>query len=221
MSTTVAAPAQSLTSNRFKTAMSRFASGLTAITAITADGRPTGFICQAFSSVSLCPPLILICVARTSTTWPTIRITGQFSVNILSRDQQLLCSALSSPGYRKLSATDWTPSPYGGVRLTGSLTDLDCVIEAVHATGDHDIVVGRVVDLTLNPWDPGDGYVIDHTRLVHAPTSARRRGQRQCKECRRWCLQCSAPPYGRVPPTPTRSTPCSLCYAPASSKGHR
>jgi 3-hydroxy-9,10-secoandrosta-1,3,5(10)-triene-9,17-dione monooxygenase reductase component len=65
--------------------MSRFASGLTAITGITADGRPAGLICQVFSSVSLSPPLILVCVARTSTTWPTIRITGQFSVNILSR----------------------------------------------------------------------------------------------------------------------------------------
>jgi len=80
-----------------------------------------------------------------------IGITGQFSVNILSRDQQTLCARLSSPGYHKLSATDWIPSRYGGVRLTGSLTDLDCAIEAVHASGDHDIVVGRVLDLALNP----------------------------------------------------------------------
>lgn len=105
MSTTVAAPAQPLTSNSYKTAMSRFASGLTAITGITADGRPAGLVCQAFSSVSLSPPLILVCVAHTSMTWPTIRMTGQFSVNVLSRDQQTLCAKLSSPGHHKLSAT--------------------------------------------------------------------------------------------------------------------
>lgn len=150
MSATGAAPAQSVTSNRFKKAVGRFASGLTAITGITADGRPAGLLCQAFSSASLSPPLVLACIAHTSMTWPTIMITGQFSVNILSRDQRALCALLSSPGYRKLSATDWTPSPYGGVRLTGSLADLDCVIEAVHPSGDHDIVVSRVVDLTLN-----------------------------------------------------------------------
>jgi 3-hydroxy-9,10-secoandrosta-1,3,5(10)-triene-9,17-dione monooxygenase reductase component len=155
MSATIAAPAQPVTSSRFKTAMSRFASGLTAITGIPADGRPVGLLCQAFSSASLSPPLVLACIAHTSTTWPTIMITGQFSVNILSRDQRALCAVLSSPGYRKLSAADWTPSPYGGVRLAGSLADLDCVIEAVHASGDHDIVVGRVVDLAINhPNDP-------------------------------------------------------------------
>jgi 3-hydroxy-9,10-secoandrosta-1,3,5(10)-triene-9,17-dione monooxygenase reductase component len=133
--------------------MSRFASGLTAITGITADGRPTGLLCQAFSSVSMSPPLILVCVARTSVTWPTIRMTGQFSVNILSRGQQALCTTLSSRSYRKLSATDWAESAYGGVRLTGSLADLDCVIDAVHPGGDHDIIVGRVVDLALSPPD--------------------------------------------------------------------
>jgi 3-hydroxy-9,10-secoandrosta-1,3,5(10)-triene-9,17-dione monooxygenase reductase component len=130
--------------------MSRFASGLTAVTGISADGSPTGLLCQAFSSVSLSPPLILVCIAQTSMTWPKIKITGSFSVNILSRDQRDLCATLSSPGPRKLSAADWTPSPYGGVRLAGSLTDLDCVIEAVHASGDHDIVVGLVVDLIVN-----------------------------------------------------------------------
>jgi flavin reductase (DIM6/NTAB) family NADH-FMN oxidoreductase RutF len=151
--------------------MSRFASGLTAITGVTADGRPAGLICQAFSSVSLSPPLVLVCVAQTSMTWPTIRITGQFSVNILSRDQQALCATLSSPGYRKLTATDWTPSPYGGVRLTGSLADLDCVIEAVHAGGDHDIVIGRVVDLTLNPPNEPLMY-FDHQFLTLAQPNA-------------------------------------------------
>ena len=87
MSATVAAPAQPVASNRFKKAVGRFASGLTAITGITADGCPAGLFCQAFSSASLSPPLVLACIAHTSMTWPTIMITGQFSVNILSRDQ--------------------------------------------------------------------------------------------------------------------------------------
>src|SRR5271166_2031218 len=90
-------------------ALGLFASGVTIITSLD-DGEPVGFACQAFSSVSLDPPLILFCVDHNSRSWPRIRKSGRFTVNVLGEDQIALCARFGSKAASKFDGLDWEPS---------------------------------------------------------------------------------------------------------------
>lgn len=128
-----------------------FASGVTVIAALN-DDVPVGMTCQSFSSVSLDPPLVLFVPSSTSRTWPLIRSVGCFGVSILADGQQTLANRFAAPATDKFAGVDWTPSGRTGSPLiAGAVAWLDCVVEAVHPGGDHDIVVGRVVDLVVGP----------------------------------------------------------------------
>lgn len=134
---------------RFRRVLGHFATGVTVVTGIDAAG-PVGFACQAFAALSLDPPLVLFCAGRTSTTWPRIRDAGAFCVNILAEDQEDICRVFAGRGTDKFSGIGWRPSLVGAPLLYGCLASLDCRVEATHVGGDHDIVVGRVVDLGLH-----------------------------------------------------------------------
>jgi 3-hydroxy-9,10-secoandrosta-1,3,5(10)-triene-9,17-dione monooxygenase reductase component len=132
---------------RFKEVLSRFASGVTVVTALV-DGRPVGMTAQAFTSVSLDPPLVLFCPAKTSRAWPLMEKAGTFCVNLLAHDQAELSEKMAARGTDKFDQVSWTPSPVtGSPKLDGILGHVDCSVYAVHEAGDHYIVVGRVLDL--------------------------------------------------------------------------
>lgn len=128
----------------FRDVLSLFASGVTVVTAI-ADGHPVGMTAQSFTSVSLDPPLVLFCPAKTSRAWPQIRKAGRFCVNLLAHDQQDLSNRMASRGVDKFAEVGWEPAPAtGSPLLHGVLGYVDCTIHAVHDGGDHQIVVGKV-----------------------------------------------------------------------------
>jgi 3-hydroxy-9,10-secoandrosta-1,3,5(10)-triene-9,17-dione monooxygenase reductase component len=132
---------------RFRSVLGRFASGVTVVTSIS-DGEPVGMTCQSFSSVSLSPPLVLFCPAKTSRAWPRIQRSGTFCVNLLAHDQAELSNLMASKGVDKFAALDWQRSPAtGSPLLEGILGFVDCTIEAVHEAGDHYVVIGRVQEL--------------------------------------------------------------------------
>ena len=138
---------------RFRDVLGRFASGVTVVTAIS-DGEPVGMTCQSFCSVSLDPPLVLFVPARTSRAWPRIRRAGRFCVSILADSQAALSDTMASPGIDKFAGVDWTPSAVtGSPTFPGALGHVDCTIHAVHEAGDHDVVIGRVVDLVAADAD--------------------------------------------------------------------
>lgn len=122
--------------------MGHFASGVTIITG-THEGKPVGFACQSFTSVSLDPPLVLFCPAHTSTTWPLIQAAGSFSVNVLAEDQIELCKKFAVSGGDKFDGLAWHETEWGP-SLDGVLATVHCTVEQVHAAGDHDVVIGRV-----------------------------------------------------------------------------
>jgi flavin reductase (DIM6/NTAB) family NADH-FMN oxidoreductase RutF len=130
----------------FRHVLGHFASGLTAVTSIDDDG-PIGMTVQSFASVSLDPPLVLIVPSRSSTSYPRIRATGRFCVNVLSARQEWLCHTLARPGAEKWAQVDWDPSAHDTVRLPQALAWIDCDIEAEYSAGDHVVVLGRVRDL--------------------------------------------------------------------------
>lgn len=128
----------------FRDVLGRFCSGVTVVTAVV-DGHPVGLTCQAFSSVSLDPPLVLFCPAKGSRAWPRIQASGSFCVNLLAAGQVEVSEAMASRRDDRFAGVAWVPSEYSGSpRITGVLGYVDCTIEAMYDAGDHEVVIGRV-----------------------------------------------------------------------------
>ena len=133
-------------SQTFRNVLGHFCSGIVIVTGAAGD-EPVGLTAQSFSSLSLDPPLVLFCPARTSTSWPRIAATGHFCVNVLGDHQEQLCRDFARTGVDKFAGVGWAPGISGAPVLDGSIAYLDCAITEVHDGGDHLIVIGEVVDL--------------------------------------------------------------------------
>jgi len=132
----------------FRTVLGHFATGITVITAMC-DGEPVGLAANSFTSVSLDPPLVLFCAAKSSTTWPSIQKAGHFCVNILSEAQEDVSRLFASKGADRFEGLGYRAGTTGAPVLHDALAFVDCRIEAEHDAGDHLIVVGRVVEMAL------------------------------------------------------------------------
>lgn len=133
----------SVTPARMRDVLGHFASGVVVVTA-AGPGGPLGFTCQSFASLSLEPPLVSLAPARSSSTWPRIRDTGGFCVNVLAEDQDACSTAFARSGTDKFAGVRWTPGPSGAPRLDGACAWIDCTLWNEYDGGDHTIVVGRV-----------------------------------------------------------------------------
>jgi flavin reductase (DIM6/NTAB) family NADH-FMN oxidoreductase RutF len=138
---------------RFREVLGHFATGVTIVTAMEEEG-PVGFTCQAFSSLSLEPPLIALAPAKSSTSWPRIRKAGAFSVNILAEDQEALCRNFAVSGADKFAGVGWHAGHNGAPLLEGALAWLECTLLIAHEAGDHELVFGAVHELGVNPGTP-------------------------------------------------------------------
>jgi flavin reductase (DIM6/NTAB) family NADH-FMN oxidoreductase RutF len=134
-----------ISSNEFRHAVGHFATGVTVVTSIDADGEPVGTTANAVSSLSLDPPLILVCFDRSSLTLDAIRQHGAFVVNVLAAPQQELSSNFARRGLAAAwDDVEHRPGPTGSPRLEGTLAALECTVEHSLPGGDHEIIVGRV-----------------------------------------------------------------------------
>jgi len=131
---------------RFRQVLGHFATGVTVITGMDA-GEPVGFACQAFAALSLEPPLVLFCPARTSMTWPRLAVSGRFCANILAASQRDLARRFGTSGPDKFREVSWSPDPSGLPVLSGVLTWAACSVESVQEAGDHYVVTARVTSL--------------------------------------------------------------------------
>ncbi|MFJ9590803.1 flavin reductase family protein [Streptomyces acidicola] len=128
--------------------MGLFASGVTIVTGF--DGtEPLGFACQAFTSVSLDPPLILFCADHRGRTWPRIRKAGRFGINVLGEDQIDLCTRFASKSDKKFEGIDWQPSAWRTPALPDVLMRIHAETSDVQVVGDHDVVIGSVLGMEL------------------------------------------------------------------------
>jgi 3-hydroxy-9,10-secoandrosta-1,3,5(10)-triene-9,17-dione monooxygenase reductase component len=135
----------------FRHAMGHFATGVTVVTSIGDDGEPVGTTASAVTSLSLDPPLVLVCFDRTSLTLRAIRSHGAFVVNVLAAPQEHLSANFARRGL----AAAWDgirhrPGPTGSPRLHDVLAALECTVENRMPGGDHEIVVGRVRDVEIS-----------------------------------------------------------------------
>lgn len=133
----------------FRQVLGHFCTGVTIITGLDDSGSPFGLACQSFSSLSLDPPLVLICPGRNSTSWPRIERTGRFTVNVLAEDQQDVSAAFGSRTGAKFDAAAWHVTDRGAVVLDNVLAWLHCDVRAAHDGGDHQIIVGAVRQMRI------------------------------------------------------------------------
>ncbi|KWX60701.1 flavin reductase family protein [Mycobacterium sp. NAZ190054] len=136
-----------LDSGELRRVLGHFCSGITVITAAGHDGRPVGFTCQSFSSLSLDPPLVSFCPARSSTTWPLIRSVETFAVNVLGAQHVRLSHQFARSGTDKFRGVSWRPGVFGAPILEGAAAWAECRLWAEYDGGDHTIVAAQLLDL--------------------------------------------------------------------------
>ncbi len=138
--------------NALRHVMGRFATGVVLVTTATATG-PSGMTVNSFTSVSLDPPLVLICVDLTSQTLPALRASGHFAVNVLAGEQEPLarCFATrSAERYAHFCSASYRVGATGSPVLDGALAFLEARIVAEFPGGDHAILLGQVVAMGTN-----------------------------------------------------------------------
>jgi 3,4-dihydroxy-2-butanone 4-phosphate synthase len=133
-------------SRELRSILGHFATGVSVVTTNDTDGKPCGTTANAFTSVSLEPPLILVCLARASRTLEMIRAEGGFVANILAGDQQDHSNWFARKGVRlEPDLHEFGEGKLGLPVLVGTVAHLECEVERIDAGGDHEIVLGRVV----------------------------------------------------------------------------
>lgn len=128
----------------FRHALSHFATGVTAITALDDRGELCGLTANAFSSVSLNPPLVLACISHGARCYEAIRASGRFSVHILRSDQDDVARGFARKGADRSTVCGWRVNDRGFALLETFHTALECSLHEAHPGGDHAILVGRV-----------------------------------------------------------------------------
>jgi flavin reductase (DIM6/NTAB) family NADH-FMN oxidoreductase RutF len=143
-----------ISADDFRHVLSHFASGVTIITVCDADGRPTGLTASAFTSVSLDPPLILVCVDHKSQSYPTLKESGRFAVNILHQEHQDISRRFASTRLDKFDGVGHRLGALGLPLIEGALAHLECRTVSAHVEGDHTIFVGRVEAAEVGDGEP-------------------------------------------------------------------
>jgi 3-hydroxy-9,10-secoandrosta-1,3,5(10)-triene-9,17-dione monooxygenase reductase component len=129
----------------FRQVLGHLPTGVTVITAAHHDG-PVGMACNSVTSVSLDPPLIAFCPARSSETWPALHAVGRLCVNVMAHHHGAVTRAFARKGIDRFAGVAYH-SRSGGPALDDAVAWLDCEIRAQHEAGDHWIVVAEVVAL--------------------------------------------------------------------------
>lgn len=144
---TITATSPALTSDRLRHVMGHFATGVTIVTAYGEAG-PIGMAVNSFTSVSLDPPLVLICPARTSFTWPAIRKSGRFCINVMGSEHADFTRRFCQEPKDRFADLGWVDRP-AGPALDSAVAWIECEVSKEHDAGDHTIVVARVNEVDV------------------------------------------------------------------------
>lgn len=125
-------------------ALGAFVTGVTVVTTVDREGTPRGFTANSFTSVSLDPPLVLVCVAKSAASCAVFTAAGQFAVNILAEGQRDVSAAFASRSADKFAGVGWRAERTGSPILEDVAAWLDCDLHETVDAGDHVILLGRV-----------------------------------------------------------------------------
>ena len=138
-------------------AFGAFLTGVTVVTTFNEDGAPLGFTANSFTSVSLDPPLLLVCLAKTSRNYAALTGAKGFGVNILSEEQKEVSNTFARPVEDRFSAVEWRKGPLGSPVFANVAAWFDCATHELVDAGDHVILLGRVEGFE-NSGKTGLGY---------------------------------------------------------------
>lgn len=138
-------PPPTLTSDDFRAAMGRFATGITVVTTIDGDGAPYGVTATSFASLSLDPPLVQWSLRNAAYSLSIFLQSGRFAVNILSAEQTAISRRFATPDIDRFAGQPTEPGLNGLSLLPGAVAWIECDLEETLAGGDHTILVGRVL----------------------------------------------------------------------------
>lgn len=137
-------------SDLLRQAFGCFPSGVTAFCGMI-DGRPEGMAASSFTSVSLAPALVSVCVAKTSSTWPRLATLERLGLSVLASEHGTVARSLASKHVDRFRGVNWTSAESGAVFVHGATLWLDCSVYSVVAAGDHDIVLLAIEALAMYP----------------------------------------------------------------------
>ena len=143
-----------ISQDEFRAALSRFASGVTVVTTKDAAGNLHGITVSAFCSVSLEPPLVLICIEKIAGSHHAFAESEMFVVNVLDQTQTALSERFASPIDEKFDGVDMTLNIDGIPVLSGCLANLECRVWQTCDGGDHTIFIGEVENVSVGEGDP-------------------------------------------------------------------
>jgi flavin-dependent trigonelline monooxygenase, reductase component len=138
----------------FRRALGAFVTGVTVVTTIQPDGSPRGFTANSFTSVSLDPPLILVCIAKTASSYQVFSEARQFAVSVLAEDQKAVSGVFASKATDKFAQVPWSARATGAPVVDNAAACFDCTTHDVVDAGDHIILIGCVVDFLHTSSSP-------------------------------------------------------------------
>ncbi len=151
----------------FRSVLGRFASGVTVVTARDPTGRDHGMTVSAFCSVSLEPPLVLVCIERRTEMHEVLGTTSQFAVNILASNQEAISRRFAETLDDRFDGLGYTRGVTGAALLDGTLAYVECEIVARYPAGDHTIFVGEVIAAAAHLERPLLYYRGGYAQLEH------------------------------------------------------
>lgn len=147
--------ASGFTGKEFRQTVGAFATGVTVVTTMGDGENGYGMTVNSFASVSLDPPLVLVCAISGTAGSEEIQRNGCFAVNILAMDQQPLSNFFASRdrprGRDAFRDVPHTVGQSGAPLIEGVAAHLDCIVDQRHLMGDHEVFVGEVLDIHVDP----------------------------------------------------------------------
>lgn len=151
VSDSAAAPTDTFSERDFRDAMGSFATGICVMGARRRDGQFIGMTVNSFSSVSLAPPLVLVCLGAHAPRSQAIIDSGRFSLSVLANDQEDVSNHFAKPGEGLTDGAPCRPGENGAPLVDNAAAHIECDIETVHEAGDHMIVIGHVTRVATDP----------------------------------------------------------------------
>jgi flavin reductase (DIM6/NTAB) family NADH-FMN oxidoreductase RutF len=139
-----AATAPDFSRTEFRTALGMFATGVTVVTARTADGSLVGLTANSFNSVSLAPPLVLWSLGQAASAMAALSQGSHYAINILAADQKALAEQFAGPRDQRWTGVEFTIGANGAPLLAGAAATFECFNRSRYEEGDHVIFVGEV-----------------------------------------------------------------------------
>ena len=143
--------APSFSVEHFRAALGMFATGVTIVTARTAEGELIGLTANSFNSVSLAPPLVLWSLSRAAASMVVFSAGSHYAINVLAAEQKTLAERFAMRGGDRWSGVDFAPGAGGAPLLQGAAATFECFNRSRYEEGDHTIFVGEVERCTHRP----------------------------------------------------------------------